>query len=144
MILDAFDDLNWGAVGVALAAAFAIGLVWFTPSVMGRFWARRVSGYTGVPAHEIEAEAGRPRPLSLWLVGFAGNAIVLGLAIKAIGADSAGEGILVGVVLGIGLGSTLSSWPPIFARMPWAWWLVNNAPFLLIQVAMGAILGAWE
>lgn len=144
MILDAFDDLNWAAIGAAVVAAFGIGSIWFTPSVMGRFWTRQVSRYTGIPAQEIEAEAGRPQPLALWLTGMAVNGIVLALAVKAIGADSVGEGVAVGAVLGIGLGSTLSSWPPIFARMPWAWWLLNNAPFVLMQAAMGAILGAWE
>ena len=36
------------------------------------------------------------------------------------------------------------SWPPVFARMPSAWWLVNNGAFLLMPAAMGAILGAWQ
>lgn len=59
---------------------------------------------------------------------------------EAVNADSAGEG----VVLGLGFGATLSRWPPIFARLPWQWWLVNNGAFLLMQDAIGAILGAWR
>ena len=77
-------------------------------------------------------------------MGFAITALVLALAVEAVGADSAGDGVLFGPVLGVGFGATLSSWPPIFARMPWALWLVNNGAFLLTSAAMGAILGAWR
>jgi hypothetical protein len=76
-------------------------------------------------------------------VGHAVNAVALALAAEGVGADSAGDGIVLGVVLGIGFGATVNSWPPIFARMPWEWWLVNSGAFVLMQVAMGAILGAW-
>jgi hypothetical protein len=69
--------------------------------------------------------------------------VALALAAEGVGADSAGDGIVLGVVLGIGFGATVNSWPPIFARMPWEWWLVNSGAFVLMQVAMGAILGAW-
>lgn len=45
MILDYLNDVNWPAVGTALVAAFAIGLVWFAPSALGGFRARQVSRY---------------------------------------------------------------------------------------------------
>ncbi len=35
----------------------------------------------------------------------------------------------------LGLAATFSSWPPVFARMPWGWWLVNNGAFLLMLAA---------
>ncbi len=144
MILNFLDDVNWAAVGVSVAAAFAIGLVWFSPSALGRFWARLVSRYTGIPEGEITSAATQTTPLAKWLVGTAISAVVLALTVEAVGADSAGDGVVLGVVLGVGFGATLSSWPPIFASMPWQWWLVNSGAFLLMQIAMGAILGAWR
>ena len=66
------------------------------------------------------------------------------MAVKAVGTDSVGEGLVLGIVLTVGFGATLASWPPIFARMPWAWWLVNTSAFLLMQVAMSVILVAWN
>ena len=51
---------------------------------------------------------------------------------------------MLGLVLGVGFGATFGSWPAIFARMPWEWWLVNAGAFLLMQVAMGVILAAWQ
>lgn len=144
MILDALNDLNWAAVGASIVAAFAIGVVWFSPPALGRFWARQVSRYTSIPEGEIITGASQGPPLAKWLVGFAITAVVLALAVETVNADSAGDGVVLGLVLGVGFGATLSSWPPIFARMPWAWWVVNNGAFLLISAAMGAILGGWR
>jgi hypothetical protein len=115
MILDSLDELNWAAVGTTSIAAFAIGAVWFSPSVLGGFWARQVARYTGAAAADITAAAARPASLAKWLAGLA-----------------------------VGLGATFSSWPPVFARMPWGWWLVNNGAFVLMLAAIGAILGAWR
>jgi hypothetical protein len=144
MILDPLNDLNWPAVAAAVAAAFAIGIVWFSPQVLGGFWARQVARYTGVAEAEITVAARQPRALATWLVGFAAAAVAMALSAKAVGADSASDGILLGLLLALGLGATFSSWPPVFARMPWAWWLVSNGAFLLMLTTMGAILGAWR
>ena len=57
MILNSLDDVNWAAVGVSAVAALAIGLVWFAPQAFGRFWARHVSRYTGLPAADITSAA---------------------------------------------------------------------------------------
>jgi hypothetical protein len=144
VILNFLDDVNWPAVAVSLVAAFAIGLVWFAPPALGRFWARHVSRYAGIPEGEITSGASQTASLAKWLVAIAINAVVVALAVEAVDADSAGDGVVLALILGIGLGATVSSWPAIFARMPWEWWLVNNGAFLLMQVAMGAILGAWR
>lgn len=96
------------------------------------------------PEGEITSGASQPTSLAKWLVGIAVAALVTALAVEALGADSAGEGVVAALVLGLGFASTFSSWPPIFARMPWAWWLVNNGAFLLMLIVMGAILGTWQ
>jgi len=144
MILDAFSDLDWVAVAVSAVAAFAIGALWFSPAVLDSTWARQVERYSGTLEADTMAHASRPEVLGKWLVGLALVAVVLGLVIESIGADSAGDGIVLGLVLAVGLGATSSSWPPVFARMPWAWWLINNGAFLAMLLAMGAIQGAWQ
>lgn len=144
MVLDSVQSLNWLAIATAAAAAFAIGLLWFSPQVLGAFWARQVSRYTAVPEGEITSEASGPTALSAWLGVIAVSAVAHGVTAEAVGADSASDGIVLGLVLGLGFGATLASWPPIFARMPWEWWLVNSGAFVLMQVAMGAIFGLWH
>ena len=144
MILDFLAELNWAAVGVSLLVAFVIGSVWFAPPVLGGFWARQVSRYAGIPKSEVRARSSKAGPLTRWLVTMAINAVVLALAVKAVGADSPTDGVVLGFTLWLGFGASFSSWPPILARMPWEWWLVNNGAFLLMQVAMGAILASWR
>jgi hypothetical protein len=143
MILDYFEDLNWWAVLVAWLAAFAIGSVWYAPPVFGNIWSRQVTRWTGILEDHL-AEGGPARAVAKWLVGMAVNAVALALALEAMGADSVGDGIVAGLVLGLGLGATVLAWPVIFARAPWGWWLINTGAVLAMQAAMGAILGGWD
>ena len=144
MILDFIDEINWLAVAASVAAAFSVGLVWFSPPLFGRFWAKQVARYAGIPENEIISGASRPSALAPWLGSIFVTAVVMGTTVEAVGAKSAGEGVVLGLVLGVGFGATLASWPAIFARMPREWWLVNTGAFLLMQVAMGVILAAWQ
>ncbi len=144
MILDFIDEINWLAVAASVAAAFSVGLVWFSPPLFGRFWARQVARYAGIPEREITSGASRSSALATWLGSIVVTAVVMGMTVEAVGAKSAGEGVVLGLVLGVGFGATFGSWPAIFARMPWEWWLVNAGAFLLMQVAMGVILAAWQ
>jgi hypothetical protein len=144
MIIDAFNELNWAAVAVSTVAAFAIGLVWFAPPVLGTLWARQVSQYAGIPEAEVTGGAARGTALLQWLVATAINVIVLALAVQTTAADSAADGVVLGGVLSLGFGATVSSWPSIFARLPQTWWLLNCAAALLMNVVAGAILGCWQ
>lgn len=77
------------------------------------------------------------------IVGARLNAAVLAALVRAVGANSAGTDALRGIAVWVGFGVTFSAWPVIFARQPWDLWAVNNGAFLLMQVVMGAIVGAW-
>ncbi len=144
MILEFIDDLNWAAVAVSVVVAFVIGSAWFMPGVLGTYWARQVSRYSHASEMEITSGASRPAALLRWIAAMSMNVIVLALVVGAAGADSAVEGIVLGVILWLGFGATFSSWPSIFARMPWEWWLVNNGAFLIMQIAAGGILAVWR
>jgi hypothetical protein len=143
MILDFFEDLNWLAVVVATLAAFAVGSVWYAPPVFGRIWAAQVTRWTGRTEEEL-GEGGAAPALAKWLVGMFVNAVVLALALEAMGGDSIGDGIVAGLVLGLGFGVTVLAWPVIFAGAPTAWWLINTGSFLAMQTVAGAILGGWD
>ena len=143
MILHELSHLNWAAVVVATFVAFAIGSVYYLPPVMGDRWAAVVARYTGRDVKEL---SGNPVPSALaqWLLGMFVCATVFAMLVRATGADSAGSGIVLGLVLWVGIGATFSSWPSIFAKQPWSLWAINNAVFVLMLVAAGAILGGWH
>ena len=144
MIIDAFTDLHWVAVAVSTIAAFAIGVIWFAPPVLGTLWARQVTQYAGIPAADVTSGAAKGTALLPWFVATAINVIVLALAVAATGANSLVDGMVLGVVLSLGFGATLNSWPSIFARLPRTWWLLNCGAALLMNAVAGAILGAWQ
>jgi uncharacterized protein DUF1761 len=111
--------------------------------------AGRILGAAGLPLHRCTRRRDHERGewtdgTFAWLGVIAVSAVAHGVTAEAVGADSASDGIVLGLVLGLGFGATLASWPPIFARMPWEWWLVNSGAFVLMQVAMGAIFGLWH
>ena len=105
MIIDSFNDLNWVAVAVATIAAFAIGLVWFAPPVLGTLWARQVSQYAGIAEADVTDGAAKGAALLPWFVATAVNVVVLALAVAATGADSLADGVVLGLVLSAGLRS---------------------------------------
>ena len=144
MIFDFIYDVNWAAVSVSLLVAFVLGLGWFTPAVFGSYWARQVARYTNISEADITSSAALPVPLVRWIVGISVNVVVLALVIEALDADSALDGAVLGITLSLGFGATISAWPPIFARMPWEWWLVNNGAFLLMQISAGSVLAIWR
>ncbi len=144
MIIDAFNDLNWLAVAVSTVAAFAIGLVWFAPPVLGTLWARQVTQYADIPEADVTSGAAKGAALLPWFAATAINVVVLAMAVAATGADSVTDGVVLGAVLSLGFGATLNSWPSIFARLPRTWWLLNCGAALLMNVVAGAILGSWQ
>ena len=144
MIIDAFTDLSWVAVAISTIAAFAIGFVWFAPPVLGTLWAKQVTQYAGIPETEVTSGAARGTALLPWFMATAINVVVLALGVEATGADSVADGLVLGVVLSLGFGATLNSWPSIFARLPRTWWLLNCGAALVMNAAAGAILGAWQ
>lgn len=143
-LTEAFGDVNWLAVLVAAVAAFAVGIVWFSPPVFGGIWAREVSGYTGIPDADIAAAAEKPTALSRWFLGILAASAALGLVAELAGVDSFRDGVALGVACGLGFGATLSSWPSVFARLPWRWWILNVAAFVVMLAVMGAIIGSWR
>jgi len=142
MILDSLDNLSWPAVGTATAVAVAIGMAWFSPRLLGGFWARHVAHYSGIPEVDITANASQPPVLGRWIVAIAVSIITLALAVDNSTVDSAGDGAVVGLTLAVGIAAAFFSWPPIFARMPWQWWFVNSAAFVVMLSAAGAVIGA--
>lgn len=96
MILDAFDDLNWLAVLVATIAWFAFSAIWYSIPPLSKAWQRHA---------RVEPDGAAMVPIMvLTLVSYFVTAVVIGLLVKAIGAEELVDGIALGVTLGVGFG----------------------------------------
>lgn len=83
-----------------------------------------------------------PMRVAQWMVTAIVNAVVLAYLVDRLGISSPVDGIVLGAVVWLGFGATFAYWPVAFQNQPRAIWVINSIAFLVIQVLMGAILGA--
>lgn len=132
-------DLNWLAVLVAAVASALIGGVWFGVVV--------AKPYLVALGRENEPAS---RPAALTFVGpmAAGAVIVVTSAVllRALGVDSLADGILFGVIVGLGYLVSMTftiAINPNFPR-PVFYTLLNAPSFLLSSVVASIILTLWR
>ncbi|MGH8946650.1 MAG: DUF1761 domain-containing protein, partial [Acidimicrobiia bacterium] len=109
MGLGVLGELNWLAVIVAAIVYFALGAIWYHPSFLGKPWMRSIGWEPSQEAPQMGAAA-YAAPFIAYLVA----AIALGLLARATGSDSFAEGIVLGLVVGIGVAATLTFVTAIF------------------------------
>ena len=95
MSFDVLADLNWLAVIVATIAYFALGGIWYAPAVFGNLWMR--SG--GIVTPEQTQASFYVIPFLTCLLA----TIAAGMLAAATGSDTIGEGIVLGLVTGVGI-----------------------------------------
>ena len=134
-----FSQVDWVGVVLAALAAFGVGSIWFAPPVFGNRWGRAIKSWTRLTDRDL-----RPVPLLMvaWLVGAFANAVAIDVLLDLARAYTAKEGLTIGAFIGVGIGVPLTAWPVLFARQPRTIWLLNAGAFILMQLAIGTILGA--
>ena len=95
MSFDVLGDLNWLAVIVATVAYFALGGIWYAPAVFGNLWMR--SG--GIETPEQTQASFYVIPALTCLLA----TIAAGMLAAATGSDTVGEGLVLGLVTGVGI-----------------------------------------
>jgi hypothetical protein len=140
MSLTVLGDLNWLAVVVAAIAYFALGMVWYAEYAFGRAW-QRASGWDLSPPEKIGVTT-LVVPLATCFV----LTLVTAMIGAASGTDTIMEGILLGLVIGVGIALPVrfvtgsydmtKPAPLTFAAI--------GAGYHVVGLALaGAILGQW-
>lgn len=138
MLFDAFSDLNWLAVIVAALAYFIFGAVWYTDALMGRQY-RSALGLD--PNQQGKPE---PLPLVVNLVAWLVSAVALGLVAVAVGAEGFADGLVLGLVAGVGM-VLMQMWVTTNYEGRGNALFKVNAPYVVIGYAvMGVILATWR
>jgi MFS superfamily sulfate permease-like transporter len=129
MSLDAIGQLNWLAVILGAVIYFALGAVWFTPLLFGRQWQMKPSAYL-IPA-----------------VAYLVAAIATGLLAAGTGSDTLPEGIVLGVVVGVGYAVTLTAVEAVFdpnKPQPWTWFGISASYHFLGLLIVAVLVSVWR
>lgn len=143
MTLDTLGDLNWLAVIVAAVAYYALGAIWYSRPVLGNTWMASI-GWEPDPDDGPQMTAAT---IVLPIIAFLVAAIALGMLAVATGTDTLGEGLVLGLVVGIGIAAaitlTTAAYDPKSPK-PMTWFWVTGSYHLVGLVIASAILGAWQ
>ena len=141
MSFSSLGDLNWLAVLVAALGYFVVGAAWYAPAIFGNVWTR--AGGIVMPQDE------RPNPVVFVtpLIGSIVAAIALGMIAEASETDTIGEGIVLGLVVGIGFALGISFVTAQFEsgkpnRMVWG--AVNAGYHFVGTVVAAIVIAAWQ
>lgn len=132
-------SLNWVAVIVGAVVYFAIGAVWFTPQLFGKPWMAAIGWDESRPRPEMNPIS-YVGPALFYLVA----AIATGLLAKATGTDTLTEGVVLGLVVGIGYALVVTATDAVFdpnKPKPWNWFAISGAYHVVSLAIVGAIFG---
>lgn len=130
---------NWWAILVAVVAANVIGAVWFMPKLFGRRWMLEVG------ISEADVQGGTPKgPLLLTVLSSVVLAITLAWLNGVYNTASLGDGVLVGLAVGIGV-MVMASVPHYAFQMRTPMhFAIDMGHTVVVIVVMSAIIGIWR
>ena len=132
--------IAWIIVGAV--AYFAIGAVWFSPVLFGRAWQRSIGWDPNRTPPQMQATT-----YVIPLVAFVVMGIAMGLVADATGTDTFGEGLILGLVVGIGFALMHTAVDATFdpnKPQPWAWLVINGGYHALGLLILGVLLAVWQ
>jgi hypothetical protein len=139
---DALGQLNWLAVIVGALIYFVLGALWYSPMVLGRQWQRSIGW-------DPERTPPQMSPVTYVVPGLAYlvMAIAVGLLAVTTGTDTAAEGVILGLVLGIGLSLMHTLVDATFdpnKPQPWTWFAINGTYHALGLLIVAVIVAVWQ
>ena len=140
MTLD-LGQLNWLAIVVGALVYFGLGALWYSPMVFGRAWQRSI-GWDESRTPPQQSAMTYVVPVVAYLV----MAIAVGLLAAATETDELVEGIVLGLVLGIGLSLAHTFVDASFdpnKPEPWTWFAINGTYHALGLVIVAVIIAIW-
>lgn len=134
-----FGDLNFWAILVAWLINCAVGAFWYSPAGFSASWQK----HTGIDIMKIPEKEATRILMSVIAAGLV-QAIALAVIVNSIGATTAPEGILVGIVAWLGLTAATTVGVTLYSGRSWKFWWLNSSYFLLVMTVNSAILAIWQ
>jgi hypothetical protein len=141
MSLDTLGQLNWLAIIVGALIYFALGAVWYLPAVFGRPWMRSIGW------DESRQQQMNPVQYAAPAVAQLIAAVATGMLAAATGSDTLPEGVVLGLVVGVGYALTLTAVDAMFdpnKPLPWLWWAISGGYHLVGLVIVAVLVSVWR
>ena len=137
IIVPAFSDIKFLAVLVGAIISMAVGFVWYSKPVFGTIWMR----LSGISQDQVEGGAGIGY---LWtFIGSLVATLVLSLLILTMGSTTFVEGLMAGVLVGVGFAATATLANSVFEGKNLGAWLINAGYQVMSLAIIGGVLAIW-
>ena len=131
-----FAGLNWFAILAATAAGFMLGGIWYGP-LFGKAWMNAI----GKTEEDIQPT---PTPFIISFLTALVTAIVLAALIHNLGFTSVIDGVILGLLVGVGFIATAMGSDSAFCGWGLPLFLIQSGYRVSYSVIMGVILTAWQ
>jgi hypothetical protein len=141
MSFDTLGQLNWLAVIVGGIIYFALGALWYSNVLFARPWQRAIGW-------DATQQPPQLNPLTYVVPGLAYivMAVATGMIAKATGTDTLGEGIALGLIIGVGYALASSLVAAFFTPnrpQPMVLFAITGAYNLIGFLIMAVIVSIW-
>ena len=137
MELGVLNDINWLGVLAATLAYFVLGALWYSPMLFGNRWMKSA----GMP----EPAAGEGPGPAIYLMPLISSllaSVALAMIARAMNASGAGDGLQLGLVVGVGFVVSLMLTTATFEAQkpePWVWFVLTGG-YHFVGVVIAAIV----
>lgn len=132
--------VNWWAILAATPIPLAVGALWYSPVGFAKPWMRKA----GLTEQDLSGAAATAIGFSAAAVGGFLLAWVLATVLAFAETQNAGEGMLGAFFCWLGFTASVLATNDLMERRPFSLTAINMAYWLVVAVAIGAILGAWR
>ena len=130
-----FTGLNWWAIVVATAVAFALGALWYGP-LFGKAWMAAL----GKTEDDIQPS---PEPFIVSAVAALVTCIVVAALMRGLEMNGAVTGVVFGLITGVGFIATSMASDSAFCGWGWRLWSIQAGYRVAYSALMGGIIGVW-
>jgi Na+/H+ antiporter NhaA len=135
MTFDWLNEVNWLAIVVGAVAWWILGAIWYAPPLFGNAWMRAAG--IEISQEQRPSVATYLVPLLAYFVATIAAAILA----RATGSTTFGDGIVLGLVLGVGFGLTLYWVESTFGQRPRpATWFAITATYQFLGILIATVI----
>lgn len=132
-------EVNYFAVLTVSLISYVIGAFWFSPLLFYKQWLLAI-GKTEEDIKKRGAVLAYTTALITWLI----TDYVLANIINMAGANTLGNGLIIGFLCWLGFTAAITLMLEMFERHSISLWLINSGYSLAGLLISGAILGVWK